>query len=244
MNIDFINLQKLSLLGAAIKIKGCEYEAYEIIKYLTDFVSPERQKRINEVLSRRTYSVCTVLDGLCDAGNISAVFRSAESFGFHFLNIIENAGDMKLARKSASGAKKWLDIRRWGGGVECVEYLKADGYKICATYIGPGTCDIADIDFSQKTALVFGNEHAGVSRQILDRSDYEITYPMHGFTTSFNISVAAALCFAHVYQDRVGRLGSSGDFKGREKDYFRALYTLRSVKNADLLLEKLKNKSE
>jgi tRNA (guanosine-2'-O-)-methyltransferase len=70
----------------------------------------------------------------------------------------------------------------------------------------------------------------------LDVADVRAIIPMAGFTKSFNISVAAALCLYHVQQDRIRRLGRHGDLDEETMRVLRALYYIRTVPNADRVL--------
>lgn len=70
---------------------------------------------------------------------------------------------------------------------------------------------IIDVDWTIPTAVVFGNEHRGVSQEALRLSDLNVIIPMSGMVESFNISVAAALTLFHVSRDRIRRMGSHGD---------------------------------
>ena len=49
------------------------------------------------------------------------------------------------------------------------------------------------IDFTQSIALVFGNEHSGVSEEIRLRADGNFIIPQVGIIKSLNISVACAV---------------------------------------------------
>ena len=43
-------------------------------------------------------------------------------------------------------------------------------------------------------ALIFGNEHRGISPELVEKSDIFAHIPMLGFVESLNISVACAIC--------------------------------------------------
>lgn len=47
-----------------------------------------RKERFRNVVNNRTYSVCLVVEGLSDAGNVSAVFRSADALGFQSVHVV------------------------------------------------------------------------------------------------------------------------------------------------------------
>ncbi len=49
------------------------------------------------------------------------------------------------------------------------------------------------IDFTEPVALVFGNEHAGVSEEMIAKADGNFIIPQMGIIQSLNISVACAV---------------------------------------------------
>ena len=53
---------------------------------------------------------------------------------------------------------------------------------------------LPDYQIKSPIALVFGTEKEGVSDEFLDFADETLAIPMYGFTESFNVSVAAAIC--------------------------------------------------
>jgi tRNA (guanosine-2'-O-)-methyltransferase len=56
------------------------------------------------------------------------------------------------------------------------------------------------VDFSRRTALVFGNEHLGVSPDVLAGADGAFRIDMLGFVQSLNLSVAVAISAFHAAQ--------------------------------------------
>ncbi|MEZ4702303.1 MAG: RNA methyltransferase [Rhodothermales bacterium] len=207
-----------------------------VIERLSPFLTEPRKERIEHVLAGRTHTVATVVEGLINQGNISAVMRSAEALGFHRFHVIEAQGHFKRSSRTSQGADKWLDITRWETPDACVESLREAGYRIAVTHLSPDAVPIDTLDFTRKTALVLGNEQHGVSERMRELADTCCMIPMLGFTQSFNISVAAAVSLYHAFQDRVRRQGRQGDLTEAERDALRARYYALSVKNADALL--------
>lgn len=212
---------------------GRRLEPADIVERLTEFVTPERQRRIDEVLDERTYQVATVVEGIINLGNVSAVMRSAEALGFQPFHVVTGTDDFKNSQRTSQGAEKWLDIYRWNTADECVTHLHDRGYRVVVTHLDETSVPIDEIDFTQKTALVFGNEKEGVSRDMLELSDARCIIPMSGFVQSFNISVAAAVALYHA---RLMRRGCHGDLSDEERARLRAVYYLRSVKHARKIL--------
>ncbi len=215
-------------------IEGESFSAEEVIRGLTPLLLPERRARIAEVVVGRTYTVVPVMEGLYDRGNVSAVLRSAEALGYQGVHIIESSKKFKEARQVTQGAQKWLDIDVWAETTPCIARLRELGYRVLATSL-EGAEPIEDFDFDTPTALVFGNEKDGVSEELLELADARVVVPMPGFSRSFNISVAAALCLYHIRHARETN-GKHGDLDEETQRVLMASYYLRSVSNAEQVL--------
>ena len=209
-----------------------------VIEALRPLITDRRLERIESVLANRTYNLSVVLEGLYDTGNMSAVMRSADSFGIQRMNLVLTASRYKVGRRVSVGSHKWLDIHHYKTSIECARELKDKGYRLLATHLD-GAVPIDEVDFSVPTALVFGNEHAGVTQEMVDLCDGRIIIPMMGFAQSFNVSVAAAVALYHGTQDRKRRLGRSGDLTPEQRDVLRERFYRRAVRNCDLLLREL-----
>ncbi len=170
----------------------------ELLAYLSGFVSQHKLERFEAVLRERTRSLTVVLEDIYLRQNVSACLRSCDCFGIQDVHIIENEHPFRVNRDIARGAAQWLTLRRYRGEVNnthaCLEALKEQGYRIVATTPRPDAQPLDALELQQKTALLFGSEHAGLSKSALDMADGFVQIPMHGFTGSFNLSVAVAVC--------------------------------------------------
>lgn len=195
------------------------------------FLVPERKARIDEVVAQRTLTLTVVMEAFCDPQNVNAVLRTCEAFGVQVLHAVE--GRMKpFERKKeiSQNADKWLDVRRWATTGECLGYLKAEGFAIYATHLGPGSTRLGGLSFAGKVALVFGNEHRGVSDEALALADATYAIPMRGFVQSLNVSVAAAVSLAHAVERREAERGRHGDLSPGEAQALRERFYLQGVK--------------
>ncbi len=217
---------------------GRRWTPETLLDALAPFVTEQRQARMEAVLDQRTYTVATVVEGLVNTGNVSAVMRTAEALGFQPFHIITHDAVYKHSARTSQGADKWLDVHLWERPAACVEYLRTHGYRIVATHLDDTAVPISEIDFTRKTALVFGNELHGVTPELLALCDLRCIVPTPGFTQSFNISVAAAVCLYHAHRDRLRYRGSHGDLSDERRTALRALWYLKSVKHALPLLER------
>jgi len=195
------------------------------------FLLPERKARIDEVVAHRTRTLTVVMEALCDPQNVNAVLRTCEAFGVQEVHAIE--GPQKRFdpnKKVTQNADKWLDVRRWSSTRECLGFLKAEGYRIYATHLGTDSVALGELSFAPRVALVFGNEHAGVSDEAVSLADVNFTIPMFGFSQSFNVSVAAAITLARAVERRIAERGRHGDLAEPEAAALRERFYMLAVK--------------
>ena len=101
------------------------------------------------------------------------------------------------------GSSRWLNIQRYNktnnNSLNCIKKLKKEGYRIVATSPHINDCNLHEFELSKgKTALFFGTEMEGLTDVVLQEADEYLKIPMYGFTESFNLSVAAAICLQHL----------------------------------------------
>lgn len=243
--MDSVTEKRRRLLGASsyspldadrFRFGDRAFTPEEIVDRLAPYLTDERATRIEEVLEGRTHRLVTVVEGLVNMGNVSAVMRSAEALGCQPFHVITDGGSFKNSRRTSQGAEKWLDVYRWETPADCAAYLHEEGYRIVATHLDDSSIPIDDVDFSEPTAVVFGNERDGVSDEMVTLADERVIVPMVGFVQSFNISVAAAVTLYHAYRDRKARQGRHGDLSVDERAALRATFYLRSVRAAEDIL--------
>ncbi|XP_022774541.1 uncharacterized protein LOC111316725 isoform X2 [Durio zibethinus] len=213
---------------------GSEYlRSREVIEVVGPILMEERKERLKRVVRNRSYSVCLVVEGLCDFGNVSATFRSADALGLQSVHVVscDSSKRYRENRHVSMGAEKWLDIELWNSPKECFELLKSRGYRIATTHVGMDAVSIYDMDWSRPTAIVVGNENRGISDEALELSDLHCSIPMKGMVDSFNVSVAAGIIMHHAVCDRIARLGCHGDLNEEESQILLAEFFLRHNKS-------------
>lgn len=170
-------------------------------------ISENRLKRIKQVALSRQQGV-VVLEDLHDPHNAAAVLRTCDAFGVQKVCFIfdkqERYNPKKVGKATSSSANKWLDFEVFTTTEECFKKLKKQGYAIVGTVLDEKAKSIIKTKFTNpKTALVFGNEHSGLSKYAIDNSDQHIYIPMQGFVQSLNLSVTAAILMYEVFRQRV-----------------------------------------
>src|SRR6266571_4961143 len=196
-----------------------------------EYLVPERRARIDEVVANRTRTLTVVMEALCDPQNVNAVLRTCEAFGVQELHVVEGpAKRYDPNKKISQNADKWLDVRRWPSIRDCVAHLKGEGFRIYATHLGADSVALGELSFAPKVALVFGNEHRGVTDEAVALADANFTIPMLGFVQSFNVSVAAAITLARAVERRGVERGRHGDLSDEEAQALRERFYVLAVK--------------
>lgn len=163
-----------------------------------------RQARIEKIMQQRRADLALVLENLSEDQNISAILRTAESFGVGLVYIVYSKGKKpKLSKNTSSGATKWLNIKFYTSIATCINQLKTDGFKIVACVVDPSLPDLLwNTKFRRKMAIMVGNEAHGLSNRAQKLSDHKIYLPMYGLTESLNVSVAAAIFLYEVIRQK------------------------------------------
>jgi len=124
-----------------------------------------------------------------------------------------------------------LDVVRYESAEACARYLKEDGYTICVATMNADT-QPEGLQDMPRLAVVFGNEHHGVSPEMRGLADRTFSIPMRGFVESLNISVAAAITMQTL--TRQGR----PSLPAERQQELKARFLMNSVQNADQVIRK------
>lgn len=170
------------------------------------FRTPERLQKITAAASSRQFSLRVVIENIHDAHNVSAIFRTCDAVGVPKITLLYTKETFpKIHKVTSASANKWVEIEKFDDVNKCVESLRAEGFKIYASYLDKNARNLYDIDLTQKVALVFGNEHRGVSDEMKTLADDLFYIPMRGMVQSLNVSVAAAVTLYESQRQRAAK---------------------------------------
>jgi len=165
--------------------------------------SERRLARLESVIRYRQPDLTVVLENIHDPHNVSAVLRSCDASGVMEIQLVYTEEKFpRLGKKSSASAKKWVEHRDYDSIEKCYEVLRKDGFVILATHLGKHAGMLYDLDLTKKTALVFGNEHRGVSDKAAKLADGVFMIPMFGMIQSLNVSVACAVTLFEAVRQR------------------------------------------
>lgn len=162
------------------------------------FASPVEFQPLEEVVmgafERGEVPFLLALDGVTDVRNLGAIARTAECFGATAL-LVPTTGTAPLnedAVKSSAGALLRLPVCRAASMTKAIQTLTQMGVQ------GVALTEKSDHDIRTwrpegPCCLVLGDEHDGVSGEVLAACTASLAIPMPGHTASLNVGVAAGI---------------------------------------------------
>ncbi len=167
-------------------------------------MTPERREKLMNVLSKRQPDLTVVLENVFDPHNISAVMRTCDAVGVQEIYILNNRipRHKKWGARSSSSAAKWLTVHQFTDAEACFTELRKKYKKIYTTHLSSDAVSLHSLNLTEPVALVFGNEHSGVSDEIRALADGNFIIPQVGIIRSLNISVACAVTLYEAYRQK------------------------------------------
>jgi tRNA (guanosine-2'-O-)-methyltransferase len=167
-------------------------------------MTPERERRIDEVRANRQGDLTVIFENIDDPHNISACLRTCDAVGIEEVYIITSPSrtSSKLGKKSSASASKWIKIHHSTDVADCINTARMKYSKIYSTFLGSGSVSLYDLNLCEPVALVFGNEHWGVSKEMSELCDGNFVIPQVGMIRSLNVSVACAVSLYEAFRQR------------------------------------------
>src|SRR5687767_9057171 len=177
-------------------------------------MTPERKQKLQSVLDKRQADITVVLENVSDPHNISAVMRTCDAVGIQDIYILNTKipRHKKWGAKSSSSAVKWLSVHEFDNAEACFSSLRNRYSTILTTHLDNQAVGLYELDLTKSTALVFGNEHSGVSEEMLAFADGNFAIPQVGIIRSLNISVACAVTLYEAFRQKE----AAGHYAGRK----------------------------
>ena len=140
-----------------------------------------------------------VLEDTADPGNLGTIMRTAEAAGV--TGVIMGKGTVDIFNpkvvRSTMGSIFRLPFAYVEDLKETIRELKKQGISFYATHL-KGEKSYKDIKYSDRSAILIGNEARGLSDEVADLADTYVLIPMQGKVESLNAAVAAALIMYEV----------------------------------------------
>ncbi len=140
-----------------------------------------------------------ILDGINDPHNLGAILRCADVFNVTGI-LIPKHNQVPLnatVAKTSAGAINYVPVALVGNLNQVIQRLKDEGFWVVSTD-GSATQNYQDVKYDFNVALVIGSEGQGVSKLVVNNSDYVVKIPQYGHVNSLNASVAAGILLAKI----------------------------------------------
>jgi TrmH family RNA methyltransferase len=209
----FTSVEAPDLVGAA-QARGADVHrvSEEVMSRLTSTVTPQGVLAVEPFVDveldriEASPACVVVLQAVRDPGNAGTVLRSADAAGADAVVFTSSSVDVynpKTVRASA-GSLFHLPVVRGVQTHEAVEALRARGCRILAMD-ARGQADLYQIDLTEPTAFLFGNEAWGLPSDVTATADATVRVPIQGGAESLNLAAAASVClFEWARQRRQG----------------------------------------
>lgn len=170
-------------------------------------LSDRRRAKFERVIARRQPNLTVIIENVHDFHNIGAVLRSCDAVGIMEIFVLYsdahlNKRHLALGKRSSGGARKWVDVHFYTDVAACFQHVKSKYPTVLATHLTAESKDLYQLDLTAPVALLFGNEHKGVSEAALAYADGNFTIPQMGMVESLNISVACAVTLYEAMRQR------------------------------------------
>jgi 23S rRNA (uridine2479-2'-O)-methyltransferase len=150
-----------------------------------------------------------VFDRPASPGNIGTLIRSADAFGASGVIVTGHAADVYDPRsvRASTGSLFSVPVVRVASHRPVLEWAEANraggiGVRLVGTDEN-GDLDVADVDFTQPTLLLVGNETAGLSVAWIQACDHLARIPMLGSASSLNAATAASVVLYEAARQRL-----------------------------------------
>lgn len=165
-------------------------------------MTPERFRRLRDVLSRRQPDLTVLMERVNKAHNFSAILRNCDAAGVFEAHLVPPDAGVGLHHQISAGATRWVPVTRHASTEAAFDTLRGEGFQLVAAHPGPDAIDYRQADFTGPTCVVMGAELHGVSDEALYLVDQQVVVPMEGFVKSLNVSVATALILTEARHQR------------------------------------------
>jgi TrmH family RNA methyltransferase len=152
-------------------------------------------------------AMVVVAAGLQDPGNLGTLVRSAEAFGATGMILLPGTVSLwnpKTLRASSGSAFRLPIVSMQAE--ETFRALREAGVEIVAAVARDG----GEADLRRPTALLIGNEGAGLPQDLVAAADARVTIPFPGPVESLNAGVAGSVLLYEAMRQRLRPLGNDG----------------------------------
>ncbi|WP_407705869.1 TrmH family RNA methyltransferase [Actinotignum timonense] len=141
-------------------------------------------------MASRAVSAHIAIENLQHDLNIGSIVRSANAFNFGGVHIV---GRHKWNKRGALVTDRYLTMYYHPTPADLEEWAREHKYQLIAIDNQEGAVPLEKSELPENCLLVFGQESAGISPDLLERCDGAVEITQDGSTRSLNVAAAAAI---------------------------------------------------
>lgn len=144
-----------------------------------------------------------IVESIEKPGNLGAILRSCEAFGIDALIVTDTKVDFYNPNVIRSSVGCLFGMNLFNStNEELHQYLKENDYQIYTTIMDTEAENIQTRNLKEKSAVVFGTEHSGLT-DFWIRKGQNTIIPMSGSIDSLNLSNAVAICCYEISRQKL-----------------------------------------
>ncbi len=174
----------------------------EDTRNVIDYYKSWETEAIKADLDTKRTILITLFINLSGDFNKSSVVRSGNAFGVAKTII---AGKKKWDRRGAVGTHHYEHVEYWDDPIAAIDWYRTELYSVIPVDntepfhpvpLYTSSSGVLYV-FPQKTMFVYGEEQAGLSKEVIEACDNAPIYiPQYGSTRSINVAAAASIMMA------------------------------------------------
>lgn len=149
-----------------------------------------KQESIKEDILHRSLGYEVAIENLGHDFNIGSIVRTANALGSSKVHIV---GRRRWNRRGAMVTDRYMNVDHHHDVADFVEEVRGRGLSIIGIDNLPGSAPLESATLPRAAVLVFGEEGAGLSEQMLGTCDQVLHISQYGSTRSLNVGHAAAI---------------------------------------------------
>ncbi|MEM7403219.1 MAG: tRNA (guanosine(18)-2'-O)-methyltransferase TrmH [Myxococcota bacterium] len=165
-------------------------------------MTPERTQKLQRMLQRRQHNLTVLLEDVYKPHNLSAILRTCDAVGINTVHAIRPTGGVPTYNDTSGGSHKWVKLLVHSCLQDALTQLRQQHMHIYAAHFSPQAIPYRQVDYTQPSCIVLGNEKDGISPAAAQQTDTHIVIPMMGMVPSLNVSVAAAVILFEAQHQR------------------------------------------
>ncbi|BAP17741.1 tRNA (guanosine(18)-2'-O)-methyltransferase TrmH [cyanobacterium endosymbiont of Epithemia turgida] len=166
-------------------------------------VIPKRYHRLKQVLNRRQPDLTVLTEDVHKPHNLSAIIRTCDAVGIFEVHSVNVKAELPTFSQVSQGSEKWIFLNTHPDTRTAISYLKNQKFRVYAAHFSSKSLDYRQIDYTKPSAIIFGAEKWGVTKEAAQLADEHIVIPMLGMVQSLNVSVAAAVILFEAQRQRL-----------------------------------------